>query len=134
MCIFISREREESCLITDAVSVLLDGLDEGLDDGSLGDLTHWGDGVGERSGGSDGNGGSGVGKGGTGKSGVSKGGTGESGVAERGSGVGSGKTGVAQRGSDDACLGSNGQDGKNNLLWTKFTYELKKAFISVLSY
>ena len=112
--------------------MLLDGLDEGLDDGCLGDLTHWGDGISEGSWGSDGNGGgdggtgvSGVGKGGTGESGVAERGTGKSGVAERGSGVGSGKTGVAQRGSDDACLGSNGQDGKNNLLRTKFSYKMR---------
>ena len=109
------RERGKNCLVTDAVSVLLDGLDEGLDDGGLSDLAHWGEGIRDGSGGSNGNwgwggdGGSGVGKRG---SGVSKRGSGKTGVTERCSG----KTGVGENG----CLGSNGQDSKNNLLWEKY--------------
>lgn len=132
---FILREREKNCLVTDAVSVLLDGLDEGLDDGGLSDLAHWGEGIRDGSGGSNGNwgwggdGGSGVGKRGSGvskrgsgKTGVAKGGSGKTGVTKRCSG----KTGVTERCSgktgvgENGCLGSNGQDSKNNLLWEKY--------------
>ena len=96
---------EVVCLVTDAVAVLLDGLDEGLDDGGLGDLTDWGKSIGSGCGGSNGNGGSGVSKR-------------SSGVGKRGSGVSegsSGESGVAETGGEDGRLGGNDEDSKNNL-------------------
>jgi len=85
--------------------VLFDGLDEGLDDGGLGDLTDWGKSIGSGCGGSNGNGGSG----GVGKR--------SSGVGKRGSGVSegsSGDSGVAETGEDGRLSGDD-EDGKNNL-------------------
>jgi hypothetical protein len=96
---------EDDCLVTNAVAVLLDGLDEGLDDGGLGDLTDWGKSIGSGCGGSNGNGGSG----GVGKR--------SSGVGKRGSGVSersSGDSGVAETGEDGRLSGDD-EDGKNNL-------------------
>jgi len=84
--------------------VLLDGLDEGLDDGGLGDLTDWGKSISSGCGGSNGNGGSG---------GISKR---SSGVGKRGSGISegsSGESGVAETG-EDGRLGGNDEDSKNN--------------------
>ncbi len=69
---------EDDCLVTDAVAVLLDGLNEGLDDGSLSDLTDWGKSIGSGCGGSNGNWGS------DGGSSVSKR---SSGIGKRGSGI-----------------------------------------------
>jgi hypothetical protein len=100
-------------LVADAVAVLLDGLDGGLDDGGLGNLADGGKSVG--SGGGDSNGGGG----GQVSSSI---GQRSSGVSEGSSGVSEGCSGVSQRGSgvtgsqrDKASLGSDGQDSKNNL-------------------
>jgi hypothetical protein len=103
-------------LVTDAVSVLLDGLNGGLDDGGLGDFTDGRKSVG--GGGGDGNGGGGDGGGG----GVAKR---SSSVGKRSSGVGESAGRVALRdlvgvggGSkrDQASLGGDSQDSKNNLV------------------
>lgn len=102
-------------LVTDAVSVLLDGLNGGLDDGGLGDFTDGGKSVGSGGGGSDGNSGGGDVGGGVAKR--------SSGVSKRSSGVGKSAGRVALRdlvgvggGSkrDQASLGGDSQDSKNN--------------------
>jgi hypothetical protein len=83
--------------------VLLDGLDEGLDNGGFGNLTDWGKSVGNWSGGSNGDGGLGIGKR-------------SSCVGKRCSGEAKRGLGVAKRGSEgqNVCLGSNGQNGEKN--------------------
>ena len=95
-------------LVTDAVSVLLDGLNSGLDDWGLSDLTDWGESVGNWGGGSDNSGGMGIGKrsSGVGEWGtcVGKWGTGVASVAEGGGSQG-----------ENGSLGGNSQDSKNNL-------------------
>ena len=73
------------CLVTDAVSVLFNGLNSCLDDGGFGDLADWGKGIGSWGWGN-GNGG----------------GNGDSGVGEGCSGVGEGCSGVTKRSSSIA--------------------------------
>jgi hypothetical protein len=87
-CCFLIFQSWVSCLVSNLVSPLLDGLDDLLNNGSLGDRSHWGKGIG-----------SGFWESKTGMGNSKGGGNGSSSIGSRGiSYWGSSKTSIGSRG------------------------------------